>query len=611
MTDSTATGGIRDFFNRLGRGLTRARNFTLNAIFLLLLFVLVVALFADNTPVVPDDSALLVNPRGVLVDQRSPLDPLAEFLAPETPGEVELGEITGALEQAAGDDRIHMAVLDLDELVGMSAGQAIIIGDAVRAFQAEGKEVVAYGSGFGQSQYLLASYADALYLHPMGQLILPGYGGNNLYFKELLDKLNVSIHIFRVGKYKEFVEPYSRTDMSEEARQANQALVDELWSAYRTRLIENRKLDGPVLDRFTHSLPEQLEAMGDLATVALEHHLVDELLNLDEARARVANEVGYASDGEFLRIGFDDYLRANPVSQGRGKAVAVIMAEGPIMMGRQNQRVIAADTVSRLIRRAREDDEVAALVLRVNSPGGSSFASEIIRQELELLQLTGKPLVVSMGNVAASGGYWISATADRIYAMPTTITGSIGVFGIVPTFERALDKIGVRTDGVETTPLSRAFDPFSGLSEDMSRILQLNTEQTYEQFLNLVARGRDMTPEAVDAIAQGRVWTGTTAQGLGLIDELGDLDDAIAKAAELAELDAYRTKRIRPDLSPREILLNSLAGIESEWMPLGRTRIAEVLAGAERFLEMLNDPADSYAICEPCMGLSGNQGVYH
>ena len=605
MSESSTKSGIRNTLSRAGGALTRFRNFTLNALFLLFLFILIVALFADATPVVPEDSALLVNPQGVLVDQRSQMDPLAEFFAPDRPGEVELGQITTALERAATDERIRLAVLDLDELIGMSAGQAMVIGRSVREFQAAGKEVIVYGSGFGQSQYLLASFADALYMHPMGQLILPGYGGNQIYFKELLDKLNINIHVFQAGKYKEFVEPYSRSNMSDEARAANQALVDELWAAYRAQLIENRQLEAPVLDRFTHALPEQLEAMGDLATVALEHHLIDELLNLDEVRARIASEVGYANDGEFLRIDFEDYLAANPASPGSGEAIAVITAEGPIMMGRQSQGVIAAETVSKLIRRARQDDDVAALVLRVNSPGGSAFASEIIRQELELLQLTGKPVVASMGNVAASGGYWISATADRIYARPTTITGSIGVFGIVPTFERALNKVGVYTDGIGTTPLSRAFDPFSGLSEDMTRILQLNVEENYEQFVNLVARGRDMTPEAVDGVAQGRVWTGAMAQTLGLVDELGSLEDAIVNAAELAELSEYRIKRIRPDLSPRELLMSSLGGIESEWLPSGGRRIAAVLAEAEQFLEMLNDPGDSYAVCELCMGPSG------
>ena len=308
MTETAKPG----LFSRLGSGITRVRNFTLNALFLLLLVLFIVALFADDTPNVPEDSALLVNPRGVLVDQRSIMDPIAEILSPDAPGEVELGDITGALERAADDDRIRLAVLDLDELVGVSAGQALVIGESVRAFQAAGKQVIAYGSGYGQSQYLLASHADALYMHPMGQLILPGYGGNQLYFKELLDKLNITVHVFQAGVYKEFVEPYARTDMSDEARLANQALVDELWADFRRQVIDNRRLDPVLFDRFTLSLADQLEEMGDLATVALEHHLVDELLNLDEARARIANEVGYASDGEFLRIGFGDYLRANP-----------------------------------------------------------------------------------------------------------------------------------------------------------------------------------------------------------------------------------------------------------------------------------------------------------
>ena len=276
------------------------------------------------------------------------------------------------------------------------------------------------------------------------------------------------------------------------------------------------------------------------------------------------------------------------------------------MLGRQSRGVIAADTLTRLIRRAREDDDVKALVLRVNSPGGSAFASEIIRQELELLQLTGKPVVASMGDVAASGGYWISATADAIYARPTTITGSIGVFGIVPTFERALGEIGVHTDGIGTTPLSRAFDPFAGISEEMSRILQLNTEQNYEQFVNLVARGRDMSVDAVEEVAQGRVWTGTMAQGLGLVDELGDLQDAIGRAAELAGIDDYRIRRLRPELTPREMLLSSFGVIESRWLPSGGSRIFAVLNEAEKLLEVLNDPAASYAICETCMGPAGS-----
>ncbi len=596
-----AEGASDGLFSRIGRGITRLRNFTFNTLFLLLLLIFVLALLSDDTPRVPEDSALLVNPRGVVVDERSLTDPLARLLAPEAPGEIELRALTRALTEAAGDQRIRLAVLDLDETV-LGTGQAAIIGEAIRTFQAAGKEVIAYGAGFGQSQYLLASYADAVYMHPMGQLILPGFGSNRLYFKGLLDKLDVNMHIFRAGKYKEFVEPYTRPDMSDEAREANQDLVDELWTFYAELVMGNRSLEPGIFERFTQSLPEQLGRTGDLATTAVEHLLVDELLSPDEARTRIANEVGYAKDGGFKRIGFQDYLAAigpEPASAG-APTVAIITAEGPILMGWQSQGVVAADTVISLIRKARQNEDVRALVLRVNSPGGSAFASELIRQELELLQLAGKPVVVSMSSVAASGGYWISATADRIFAQPTTLTGSIGVFGMLPTFEASLARIGITTDGVGTTPLSGALDPFAGLSPEMATILQLSTERTYEQFVNLVARGREMDPETVDDVAQGRVWTGTKAHSLGLVDELGGLQDAIHQAAELAELSDYRVQRLRPTPSPRELLLSSLEGIRAgSALPRG---IRQAIFQAESLLKLLNDPRHSYALCEICFG---------
>jgi protease-4 len=393
--------------------------------------------------------------------------------------------------------------------------------------------------------------------------------------------------------------------MSEEARMANQALVDELWNFYAARIMENRELSQDTFDRVTQSLPEVLAQMGDLPTVAVEHHLVDELLTHDQARARVAAEVGYAPDGGFTRIGLRDYLKASngDLDPGGTPAVGVISAQGPILMGRQTRGVIAAETTMELIRRARQDEDIRAVVLQVNSPGGSAFASELIRQELELLQLAGKPVVASMSNVAASGGYWIAATADRILARPTSITGSIGVFGLFPTFEESLAEIGVSSDGVGTTPLSRALNPFAALPVDMASILQLNVERTYEQFINLVARGRDMTPEAVDEVAQGRVWTGLRAKDLGLVDDLGGLDDAIGLAAELAELEDYGVERLRPALSAREALLSSLGEIQSGLVahPLWRQ-----LSELERLVRGLNDPNHGYALCESCLAGPGD-----
>jgi protease-4 len=441
----------------------------------------------------------------------------------------------------------------------------------------------------------------------MGQLMLSGYGGNQIYFKGLLDTLHVNLHIFRSGKYKEFVEPYTRTDMSDEAREANQTLVDELWTFYGDHLKENRNIPASSFKAVTEDLPALLQRMGDLPTVAIEHSLVDELLTYDAVRDRIADQVGYSADGEFRRIGYRDYLVANEGTvESRSPAVGIISASGPIMMGRQTQGVIAAETIIGLIRSARENDDIRALVVQVNSPGGSAFASELIRQELELVQLSGKPVIASMSNVAASGGYWIAATSDRILARPTTITGSIGVFGVLPTFEKSLEKIGVTSDGVGTTPLSRAMDPLAGLAPEMAAILQQGVEHTYEQFLNLVARGRDMSPEAVHEVAQGRVWSGSQALRLGLVDAMGGLGDAVDLAAELARLDEYGVQRLRPSISPQEMLFSSLAdfalqGTTAETVASQPTRLLQELDRARKLLSTLNDPGANYALCEFCL----------
>jgi len=489
-------------------------------------------------------------------------------------------------------------VLNLEELAAISPGHADTLGDAMLQFQAAGKEIVAFANFYTQGQYQIASYADAIYMHPLGQLLLSGYGSNRLYYKELLDKLDVNIHIFRVGKYKEFVEPYTRNDMSDEARLANQTLVDALWQYYAQRIDENRQLEPGQFSRYTQDFGELLRgAGGDMAALSVEFHLVDELLTPDETRVRLVDKVG-STNGDFHRIDYRDYLQTLPSSNASkaDKAVAVITVSGPIVMGRRVSGAIASQSTIALIRQARRDESIAALVFRIDSPGGGVFASELIRQELELTQLAGKPVVASMSNVAASGGYWIAATADKILAQPTTITGSIGVFGIVPTFEDALAGIGVRTDGVETTPLSRTLDPFAGLNEPMSRILQSNVENSYQLFLNLVARGRDMKPEVVAEIAQGRVWIGAKALELGLVDDLGGLQDAIAEAAALAELTEYDVRDLTTPLSTRELLLREL----SDSVALPDHPLTKVLQQAWTLLESLNDPRHSYALCEAC-----------
>ena len=590
-------GGV---FSQIGRGLSWARNFTANVLFLLLVTLLVVFVLAGSSGVsVPDGSALVINPRGALVDTAGFMDPIERFLAPDSVArDVEVSSLVKAITAGAADDRIALLVMNLEELQAASPGHADTLGVAIREFQAAGKEVVAFGSFYSQGQYQIASYADAIYMHPLGQILLSGYGSNRIYFNELLEKLDVNIHIFRVGKYKEFVEPYTRNNMSDEARIANQALVDALWQHYADRIGANRQLDPARFTAYTQDFANLLaDAGGDMAALSVEYHLVDELLTPDETRARIADKVGYSDRGDFNSIDYRAYLQTLAPRPPRGDTdVAVINASGPIVMGRRSSGVIATQSTINLIRQARHDKTIAALVMRIDSPGGSAFASELIRQELELTQLAGKPVVVSMSNVAASGGYWIAATADQILAQPTTITGSIGVFGLLPTFEESLAKLGVHTDSVATTPLSGAMDPMAGLSDSMSRILQVNVENTYERFLNLVARGRDMTPQEVDAIAQGRVWIGAKAHELGLVDDLGGLDEAIAGAARLAELSDYTVRELKPPMTTRELILREL----SENVALPDHPVTDALWQAWTLLDSLDDPGHSYALCEAC-----------
>lgn len=597
-------------WRRIGSALTRLRIILSNLIFFTFLVLFLVVLFSGvPLPQVPDKGALVLNPRGAVVEQRSPVDPIQQWLSPQTVlAETELSDLLDALDHVREDPRLPMVVLNLDDLQFLSAAHADAVGEALLAVREAGKEVVAYGSYFDQQPYLMASFADAVYMHPLGQVVLPGYRIKQLYFKGLIDKLKVNVHVFRAGRYKEFVEPYTRTDMSEEAREANRELIGTLWQRYAERVRDNRRIEPDRFERYTQQIDQALtETDGDLARLALEYHLVDELLTPDQARVRIADTVGYDEDGEFSGIGFRDYLQAvngamQPDASAEAK-VGVITAQGPVVMGDQLRGVIAAERLVKLIRQAREDRHVAALVLRINTPGGSSFASELIRQELELTQLAGKPVVVSMGPVAASGGYWIASTADAIFAEPTTLTGSIGVFGIVPTFEDSLAAMGVSSDGVASSPVT-GVDPLLGLSDPTARMLQAGTENIYQRFINLVARGRDMPAERVNEIAEGRVWVGSRALDLGLVDDLGGQDEAVARAAELAGLERFGIQRIEIPLSPRELLLQRLFSNLSLGSWLGpQGAVVPLVRQAEdawKRVQSLNDPRHSYALCLTC-----------
>lgn len=617
MSDAQPTTQ-RSFWSRVGAVFDMIRTIVGNLLLVALLVILGIMLFSGpDRPTVPEGGALVLNPEGVIVEELSATGSLQDLVSMgQATGEVRLQDVLGAIKTAAADDRIQLLVLDLDDLLAVNGAQRNAIGRALTAFKETGKPVWSIGNFYAQEQYYLASFADAVYMHPMGQVLLTGFGNYQPFISPLLDKARVNVHVFRVGTYKSAVEPYTRPDMSPASKEANQALMDGLWGHYRSTVAANRQLEADQIQNYADGYDTILaEAQGDMARVALEQRLVDELLTQDQMFARISDLVGADDEGEFQGIGLHDYVGATtePVLPNGNQKVAVIRAEGTILMGDQPRRTIGAQTLTELIQLARKDDTIKSVVLRVDSPGGSAFASEVIRQELELLQISGKPLVVSMGGAAASGGYWISATADRIFASPATITGSIGIFGIVPSFENALSEVGVQFDGVGTTELSDGLNPASGISEKYGRIFQSNVENGYQRFIHLVARGRDMAPDAVDSIAQGRVWLGSKALELGLVDELGGLADAIESAAALAGMEDYDVINVEQPLSARDQLIRQLtqnlglastrdAAIRSELGPL-----VKMLSGAfgaslhaVNTLARLNDPANTYALCEAC-----------
>ena len=594
---------LRKSFAAVSRAFAFLRVALANVLIGLFLLVLVaVILSAPKGVQIPNGAALVVAPKGMIVEQpSSPAFPFPPTLS-DVAGQTKAADIIDAIKQASSDERVAMLTLDLTDLNFASAAHLEAIGEAIEEFRDADKTVVATSDYFTQPQYYLASFADEVYMHPLGELMLTGFGAYQDYYGGLLEKLKVNVHVYRIGSYKSAVEPYTRSDMSADAKKSNQALVDDLWGSYVDQVAENRRLDAQALQHYANEYDVLLrEVNGDAARAALENGLVDELLTHDALQERLAERVGTGDNGGFLRADVPDYLRSVRSSErpGHGPKVAVVVVDGMILTGDQPRGVVGAGSTSRLIRKAREDTDVKALVLRVDSPGGSAFASEVIRQELELVQATGKPVVVSMGGVAASGGYWISATADEIWAAPTTITGSIGVFAILPTFEDSLSSIGIARDGVGTSSLTGALDPFGGVSERMGNVLQAAVEDTYTRFVNLVARGRDMAPEEVETIAQGHVWSGRKAFDLGLVDGLGHLNHAIEAAAERAGIDEYKVVTIDEPLSTREkIVMRLFDELGFSFRPAAAW-FEPIIAGFES-LASLNDPRHVYAICEFC-----------
>jgi protease-4 len=595
-------------FGGLWNGLDALRKVTVNLIFLAILVAALVLIFGDDDPEIADATALVIAPKGQLVEQltaKSPRQMIDEARGASTP-ETLLKDVIDAIEAGKNDERVTTLVLDLSSFGGARLTKLQDVAEAVESFKSAGKKVVARSDFYEQDGYYLAAHADEILLHKMGGVLLQGFGRYRMYYKEGIDKLGLDVHIFKVGTYKSAVEPYLLDGMSDYAKEANSEWLGDLWRIYLEDVGRARGTTAERLDEYAHEFgPLMAAAEGDTAKAALDFGLVDQALTRVEMRQHLIDLVGENEDTHsFNQVSMADYLKTLDDDrfgrEAKGDKIGIIVARGSILDGSHPAGTIGGDSTGALIRQARNDEDVKAIVLRVDSGGGSAFASEVIRRECEAARADGKPVIASMGSVAASGGFWISTSSDQIWAHPSTITGSIGIFGIIPTYQRPLaEHLGVRVDGISTAPLA-GVRPDRELPPEVGEVIQAMIEQGYREFLSRVAESRGMTTEEVDAIAQGRVWSGEDAHELGLVDHLGDLDAAIAAAAELAELgDDYEVTYIEKEQEFKDKILSELMAEASEDLDLGSpSPFTEMLGGVERAageLAALNDPNHVYA----------------
>jgi len=576
------------------------REFILN-LFLVFLILVGIGVYSQfKTPQAePVRGALLLDLTGVVVDKPSVNNKLRQFgreffgVSGSRHQENALFDIVDSIRQAKDDSNITGMVMDLSDFVSADQPSLQYIGKALREFRDAGKPIFAVGDNFNQTQYYLASFANKIYLTPQGNIDLHGFATNNLYYKTLLDKLKVTTHIFRVGTYKSAVEPFIR--------------ISTLWQHYLDTVAANRQITPQQLFPGAENLLAGLRALnGDTARYALENKLVDEVASRSVIEQSFIKAFGWdAKNKNFNFTSIYDYAPTPPAANAN--EIAVVFASGTIVDGKETPGYVGGDTTAAQIRDARLDPKVKAIVLRVNSPGGSVTASELIRSELAAARQAGKPVVVSMGGMAASGGYWISTPANAIIASPSTLTGSIGIFGVVTTFENSLDSIGVHTDGVATSPLA-ALSQTKALPTEASQLMQLNIERGYQNFISLVAESRKKTPQEVDEIAQGHVWVGSDAKTNGLVDQLGDFDDAVKKAAELAKLEHYQLSWYsgEPDLldamfnQVRSSVYAMLPSALQAMVPAPVAQLAQTVRAQTSVLDALNDPQNRYALCLNC-----------
>ena len=604
-------------FNFLARWLDRIRK-GLHLLFMLSALVLLYIVLSPSTPAVPARGALILEPEGIIVDELSG-DPVQRALALAQGmsfSETLLADLVEAVRTAADDDRIRALVLDLDGLSGGGLSKLEELADEIARFRTSGKPVYAVGNGFTRDQYFLAAAADEILMHPMGLVLIDGYSSYIPYYKAALDKLQVDYNAWTAGEFKSYVEPWTRDGMSDADRLARGAYLGAMWDNYQRDVEAARGLEASRLQQYADEfVPLLREVGGDTGQLAVEFGLVDATMPDDLMRERIraavnGDALSAAGDG-FPAIRHRDYLtavRATRLPGSGSRVIALIVASGPILEGAQPPGSVGAESLSSLIRQAREDERVRALVLRIDSPGGSAFASEVIRRELEVFRATGKPIVVSMGSVAASGGYWIAMGADEIWASPSTLTGSIGVGATFPTVQRTLDRLGVHLDGLGTTELADGIDPLRGVSGPMSEYIQLLVERTYRDFIDRVAVHRELATESVEAAADGRVWIGSEAERLGLVDRLGGLDQAVQSAAELAGLapGSYGVERLAPELGWAgqlaigliRITGPALSAVDLESpLPDSLDRLLDTATEPLELFERLNDSRGIYAYC--------------
>jgi protease-4 len=553
---------LRRGIGSLWRGLDATRRFLFNLVFLLILIALFRGIFGGGLKPLAPKTALVLDLKGELVEERagSVRDSIMSGLSGNARHLIQLRDVLTALDAAAKDDNISSVVLLLDEMDGGGLASLREIGAALERVKARGKTVVAWGGSYDQKRYLVASHASEIYLHPMGMVMIEGFGRHRNYYRDALDKVGVTVNLMKVGTYKSFAEPYIGNGPSDAAREADSFLYNALWANYTGEVEKARKLPAGSLAGGIEALPQRMEAAkGNAAKVALDWKLIDGIKTRDEVRAMLVKRGVYDdSNKTFRQVGLDEYVARNP-QRMLGDAVAVVVASGDITEGNGGPGMVGGIATSNLIRAARDDKSVKAVVLRVNSPGGSAYGSELIRRELELTRAAGKPVVVSMGDVAASGGYWISMAADEVIADQSTVTGSIGVFAILPTADKVVDKLGIHTAGVTTTWLADAYNPLRPLDPRFGQLIQSSINHIYDEFTTKAAAARRTTPAKIDEVGQGRVWTGAQAKERGLVDRIGSYGDALRSAAQRAKLgDDFRIAYAQQPSSLAERLLERI-----------------------------------------------------